>query len=113
METLCTTPLLPAGMEAHRRCGQPAASPCSCQGLTERSREGSCLTLAGNQQRRRSARPLERGAGGQSAPQAWVEVDAEETPPPREQGCYCRNSQRNSRSGLLWQRSRELSVTSL
>lgn len=60
------------------------------------SREGFWLTLAGKQRWRRSAQPPKRGAGGQSAPQAWVEVDPEETPPPREPTCYCRNSQRNS-----------------
>lgn len=63
------------------------------------SGEGFWLTLAGKQRWRRSAQPPKRGAGGQSAPQAWVEVDPEETPPPREPTCYCRNSQRNSRLG--------------
>lgn len=63
------------------------------------SREGFWLTLAGKQRWRRSAQPPKCGAGGRSAPQAWVEVDPEETPPPREPTCYCRNSQRNSRLG--------------
>lgn len=63
------------------------------------SRERFWLTLAGKQHWRRSALPPKRGAGGQNAPQAWVEVDPEETPPPREPTCYCRNSQRNSHLG--------------
>lgn len=88
---------------AAQRC-RPAALLFPRVNRTQQARhlqsgEGFWLTLAGKQRWRRSAQPSECGAGGQSAPQAWVEVDPEETPPPREPTCYCRNSQRNSRLG--------------
>lgn len=67
--------------------------------------------MAGKQRGVAQPSPPRAQAGGRSAPRAWVEVDAEETPPPREPTCYCRNSQRNSRFGPICQRSRELSFT--
>lgn len=109
----CLQPCVPAGHASCPcvPCGHgPALQPdpaglqlCSPQGLTGHSSlqsgEGFWLTLAGSSAGVAQPSPPKRGAGGQSSPQAWVEVDPEETPPPREPTCYCRNSQRNSRLG--------------